>query len=96
MLTRLAPCHTNYRSLKKSNLFEYLNSSDCSELDGCEFIFLLCNDQSHGASALEYDLPVDEDGIKRACSAVLQLINRRFPGQLIAAGIEVDNIQGIE
>lgn len=81
---------------KTSNLFEYLNSSDCSELDGCEFIFLLCNDQSHGASALEYDLPVDEDGIKRACSAVLQLINRRFPGQLIAAGIEVDNIQGIE
>ena len=25
MLPRLAPCHTNYRSLKKSNLFEYLN-----------------------------------------------------------------------
>lgn len=72
------------------NLSEYLINSDFPELHGNDFIYLLCNDQSHGASAMDLDPPIDEDGVRRACEAVLRLIKRRFPGQLKVATITLD------
>lgn len=72
------------------NLASYLSMPQCSDLASCDYIYLLCNDESHGAAATELDPPIDEDGMRRACAAVLRHINRRFPGQLKASGIVFD------
>ena len=69
------------------NLAEYLNQPQCADLAGCDYLYLLCNDQSHGAAAAELDPPIDEAGMRRACAAVLRHVNNRFPGQLKASEI---------
>lgn len=69
------------------NLASYLSMPQCSDLASCDYIYLLCNDESHGAASTELDPPIDEDGMRRACAAVLNHVNRRFPGQLKASGI---------
>jgi len=76
------------------NLASYLSSPQCSDLMSCDYIYLLCNDQSHGAAASELDPPIDEAGMKRACAAVLRHINSRFPGQLKASGIAFTEQEG--
>ncbi|MDO4537965.1 MAG: AAA family ATPase [Coriobacteriales bacterium] len=69
------------------NLADYLNQPQCADLSSCDYLYLLCNDQSHGAVAAELDPPIDETRMRRACSVVLQHVNARFPGQLKASGI---------
>jgi hypothetical protein len=77
------------------NLSEYLSTPQCKDLLECDYIYLLCNDLSHGAASAELDLPIDEEGMRRACSAIFSHIKRRFPGQLKASGIAFEG-QAIE
>ncbi|BAK44746.1 AAA family ATPase [Eggerthella sp. YY7918] len=70
-----------------SNLLDYLNSDECSDLIEFDYLYLLCNDQSHGALLDDRDQSIDEDSIRRACGAILNHIYRRYPGQLKAIDI---------
>lgn len=69
------------------NLADYLNQPQCSDLASCDYLYLLCNDQSHGAASAELDPPIDDAGMRRACETVLRHVNQRFPGQLKASEI---------
>lgn len=96
------PTHTTGNSIRQvietlwrfdnpaaNNLSAYLDTHECADLQSCEYVYSLCQDQSHGASVFDREQPPDEDAVRRACQAVLLHINRRYPGQLRAAGIDL-------
>lgn len=98
-----SPTHTTGNSIRQvietlwrfdnpaePDLLHYLNAKECSDLRKCEFIYTVCNDQSHGASIFDRDQPPDDEAIKRACLAVLNHLQDRYPGQLIASGLELE------
>lgn len=100
------PSHTTGNSLRQiietiwrfddpsaNDLRSYLEKDKCSSLKECEYLYSLCNDQSHGASIFDRMQPIDEDSVRRACIAVLGYVHNRFPGQLIAGGIDISSIQ---
>ena len=66
-----------------------LNAEECSDLRDCEFIYTVCNDQSHGASIFDRDQLPDDEAIRRACLAVLNHLQDRYPGQLVASGLRL-------
>ena len=71
------------------DLLHYLNAEECSDLRDCEFIYTVCNDQSHGASIFDRDQLPDDEAIRCACLAVLNHLQDRYPGQLVAAGLRL-------
>lgn len=98
------PTHTTGNSIRQiietlwrfdnpaaQNLLQYLGSDDCNDLAQCEYIYTLCQDQSHGASIFDRQQPLDEDSVRRACWAVLEHINRKYPGQLVATDIDLSS-----
>lgn len=97
------PTHTTGNSIRQvietlwrfdnpaaSDLLHYLSGDECSDLRECEYIYTVCNDQSHGASIFDRDQPPDDNTVKRACSAVLNHLQDRYPGQLIASGLKLE------
>lgn len=71
------------------DLLHYLNAEECSDLRDCEFIYTVCNDQSHGASIFDRDQLPDDEAIRCACLAVLNHLQDRYPGQLVASGLRL-------
>ncbi|MDD7554366.1 AAA family ATPase [Schaalia hyovaginalis] len=99
------PTHTTGNSIRQiietlwrfdnpaaQNLLQYLGSDDCNDLAQCEYIYMLCQDQSHGASIFDRQDPLDEDSVRRACWAVLEHIHRKYPGQLVATDIDFSSV----
>ena len=98
-----APTHTTGNSIRQvietlwrfdnpaePDLLHYLNTKECRDLCECEFIYTMCNDQSHGASIFDRDQPPDDAAVKRACLAVLNHLQDRYPGQLVASGLKLE------
>lgn len=71
------------------DLLHYLNAEECRDLRDCEFIYTVCNDQSHGASIFDRDQLPDDEAIRRACLAVLNHLQDRYPGQLVASNLSL-------
>lgn len=70
-------------------LGNYLASDYGGRLNEVAYLHMVCNDQSHGARTYGYaQPPMDNTTIQRACSAVVQHIRERYPGQLVTAGVE--------
>lgn len=95
------PMHTTGNSIRQvieslwrfdnpasKDLLEYLNTPECSVLKDCEYIYSVCQDQSHGASLFDRDQAPDDEAIRRACWSVLTHVHERYPGQLIASSID--------
>lgn len=96
-----APNHTTGNSIRQvietlwhfdepnaANLSAYINTDRCKDLAECEYIYTLCQDQSHGASMFDTLQPIDEASVQEACQAVINHISSQYPGQLIVSGIE--------
>lgn len=75
------------------DLLHYLNAEECRDLRVCEFIYTVCNDQSHGASIFDRDQSPDDEAIRSACLAVLNHLQDRYPGQLVASGLRLEESQ---
>ena len=72
-------------------LGNYLESDYGGRLNEVAYLHMVCNDQSHGARTYGYaQPPMDNTTIQRACSAVIQHIRERYPGQLVTAGVEAN------
>lgn len=95
------PTHTTGNSLRQvlealwrfedpsiASLFEYLQTEKCKDLLDCEYIYTLCQDGSHGASIFDRLQDPDQDSVRRACTAVLNHVDRNYGGQLVAANIK--------
>lgn len=92
-----SPTHTTGNSIRQvleslmqfeepmtAKLFDYLNEPAQADLKKVEYIYTLCNDQSHGAPVYGQEQPIDPKDIQRACRAVVEHIESRYPGQLKA------------
>ena len=99
------PSHTTGNSIRQiieslwrfdnpasTDLLAYLNTQECAALKDCEYIYSICQDQSHGASLFDRDQPPDDESIRRACWAVLNHVHGRYPGQLIASSIDFETL----
>ena len=75
------------------DLLHYLNAEECRDLRVCEFIYTVCNDQSHGASIFDRDQSPDDEAIRSACLAVLNHLQDRYPGQLVASDLRLEESQ---
>ena len=71
-----------------TDLLDFINSDDCRELSSCEYIYTLCQDQSHGASVFDREQPIGDDAVRRACETLITYIHDKYPGQLIACDID--------
>lgn len=70
-------------------LGNYLESDYGGKLNEVAYLHMVCNDQSHGTRTYGYaQPPMDNSTIRLACSAVIQHIRERYPGQLVTAGVE--------
>ena len=91
------PTHTTGNSIRQvlealmhfeepmtAKLFDYLNEPAQADLKKAEYIYTLCNDQSHGAAFYGQEQPIDPKDIQRACRTVVEHIESRYPGQLKA------------
>lgn len=91
------PTHTTGNSIRQvleslmhfeepmtAKLYDYLNEPAQADLKKAEFIYTLCNDQSHGTAFYGQEQPIDPKDIQRACKAVVEHIESRYPGQLKA------------
>ena len=99
------PTHTTGNSIRQiiealwrfdnpaaKDLLDYLNTEACHELKNCEYIYTVCQDQSHGASLFDRDQPPEDEAIRRACWAVLNHVHEKYPGQLIASSISFEEL----
>ena len=97
------PTHTTGNSIRQvietlwrfdypaaTSLGNYLETPGCSDLCNCEYVYTMCQDLSHGATPFDREQPPDDEAVKRACVTVLNHIYERYPGQLIALGIDYD------
>ncbi len=102
-LKETEPTHTTGNSIRQvietlwrfnnpaaGNLGDYLGTSECYDLRECEYVYTLCQDMSHGATPFDREQPPDDEAVRRACWAVLCHVHRRFPGQLISLGIDLN------
>lgn len=91
------PTHTTGNSIRQvleslmhfekptmASLFNYLNEPDQADLKKAEYIYTLCNDQSHGDAFYGQEQPIDPEDIRRACQVVVEHVQRKYPGQLEA------------
>ena len=89
------PCHTTGNSIRQvlesimrfesprcRDLQTYLSSDRMTELNSTEYIYTLCNDQSHGHLPSDSSQPIDTDSIRRACQAVVDYVEKHYPEQL--------------
>lgn len=94
------PTHTTGNSIRQvletlwhfdepeaDGLLDYLGKERCADLTACDYIYTLCQDQSHGASVFDSMQPIDEASIRNACQTVLQHIANHYPGQLSVSGV---------
>lgn len=91
------PTHTTGNSIRQvleslmhfeepaaDNLRVYLNEPAQDDLKKVEYIYTLCNDCSHGAALFGQEQPIDPKVIQRACRAVVEHVESKYPGQLKA------------
>lgn len=71
-----------------TDLSAYINTDRCKDLAACEYIYTLCQDQSHGASMFDTLQPIDETSVRAACQTVIAHISKQYPGQLTVSGIK--------
>lgn len=80
----------NFENPSLSNLNEYLSSNDSGKLKEVGSLYIICNDQSHGSRTFGNAQPaLDASSMRRACKAVIEHVNERYPGQLKATGVEL-------
>lgn len=75
-----------------TKLSDYIAKDRCKDLASCEYIYTLCQDESHGASIFDTTQPIDESSIRQACQTVLEHIQKHYPGQLVVSGIVYDSL----
>lgn len=77
------------------SLNAYIETDRCKDLEQCEYIYTLCQDQSHGASLFDRQQPVDAESVRRARRVLLEHVNTYYTGQLRASGIDLTTLKDL-